>query len=114
MPGLKIDGEIGQQLGYLNAANAGALNFVVLVIIGWAFAHKAAGHARLVARSRCAEPAAARQAEVALARVRRAGPRRQPGRGPRLHPARDVHDVRRARCAAGTRSRPPTGRRCGR
>lgn len=40
VPGLKIDGEIGQQLGYLNAAGAGTLNFVILIIIGWAYAHK--------------------------------------------------------------------------
>ncbi len=40
VPGLKIDGEIGQQLGYLNAAGAGTVNFVILIVIGWAFAHK--------------------------------------------------------------------------
>lgn len=40
VPGLKIEGEIGQQLGYLNAAGAGTLNFVILLLIGWAFAHK--------------------------------------------------------------------------
>jgi hypothetical protein len=40
VPGLKIDGEIGQQLGYLNAAGAGTVNFVILLIIGWAYAHK--------------------------------------------------------------------------
>ncbi|HYH92111.1 MAG TPA: hypothetical protein VD763_03045 [Candidatus Saccharimonadales bacterium] len=40
VPGLKIDGEIGQQLGYLNAAGAGTVNFVILLLIGWAFAHK--------------------------------------------------------------------------
>jgi N-acetylneuraminic acid mutarotase len=40
VPGLKIDGEIGQQLGYLNAAGAGTVNFIVLLLIGWAFAHK--------------------------------------------------------------------------
>ena len=40
MPGLKIDGEIGQQLGYLNAAGAGTVDFVILLIIGWALAHK--------------------------------------------------------------------------
>ena len=39
IPGLKIEGEIGQQLGYLNAAGAGTVNFVLLLIIGWAFAH---------------------------------------------------------------------------
>jgi Kelch motif protein len=40
VPALKIDGEIGQQLGYLNAAGAGTLDFVILLLIGWAFAHK--------------------------------------------------------------------------
>ena len=40
VPGLAIQGEIGQQLGYLNAAGAGTLNFVILLIIGWGFAHK--------------------------------------------------------------------------
>jgi hypothetical protein len=40
VPALKIDGEIGQQLGYLNAAGAGTVNFIVLLLIGWAFAHK--------------------------------------------------------------------------
>ena len=40
VPGLKIDGEIGQQLGYLNAAGAGTVDFVILLIIGWALAHK--------------------------------------------------------------------------
>ena len=40
VPGLKIEGEIGQQLGYLNAAGAGTVNFVILLLIGWGFAHK--------------------------------------------------------------------------
>ena len=40
VPALKIDGEIGQQLGYLNANGIGILNFAVLIAIGWAFAHK--------------------------------------------------------------------------
>jgi hypothetical protein len=40
IPGLKIDGEVGQQLGYLNAAGAGTVNFIILLLIGWAFAHK--------------------------------------------------------------------------
>jgi hypothetical protein len=40
VPALKIDGEVGQQLGYLNAAGAGTVNFVLLLLIGWAFAHK--------------------------------------------------------------------------
>ena len=41
IPGLKLDGEIGQQLGYLAAAGVGTANFVLLILIGWAFAHKA-------------------------------------------------------------------------
>ncbi|MFP5342727.1 MAG: hypothetical protein ACLGIJ_07380 [Candidatus Limnocylindria bacterium] len=40
VPGLKIEGDIGQQLAYLNAAGAGTLNFVIVLLIGWAFAHK--------------------------------------------------------------------------
>lgn len=40
VPGLKIEGEIGQQLGYLNAAGAGTVNFIILLLIGWGFAHK--------------------------------------------------------------------------
>jgi hypothetical protein len=41
VPGLKIEGEIGQQLGYLNAAAVGTVDFILLILIGWAFAHKA-------------------------------------------------------------------------
>jgi hypothetical protein len=41
VPGLKIEGEIGQQLGYLNAAGVGTVNFIILLLIGWGFAHKA-------------------------------------------------------------------------
>jgi Galactose oxidase, central domain len=40
VPALKLDGEIGQQIGYLNAATVGAVNFVILIAIGWGFAHK--------------------------------------------------------------------------
>jgi hypothetical protein len=40
VPALMIEGEIGQQLGYLNAAGAGTVDFVILLLIGWAFAHK--------------------------------------------------------------------------
>jgi N-acetylneuraminic acid mutarotase len=45
VPGLKIEGEIGQQLGYLNAAGVGTVNFIILLLIGWAFAHKAQARA---------------------------------------------------------------------
>jgi hypothetical protein len=40
VPALQIPGEIGQQIGYLAAAGVGTGNFVILVIIGWAFNHK--------------------------------------------------------------------------
>jgi hypothetical protein len=42
VPALKIGGEIGQQLGYLAAAGVGTGNFVILVIVGWAFNNKPA------------------------------------------------------------------------
>lgn len=41
VPGLTIGGELGQQLGYLSAAGVGTVNFIILVLIGWAFAHRA-------------------------------------------------------------------------
>ena len=40
VPALQIPGEIGQQLGYLSAAGAGTLDFIVLALIGWAYAHR--------------------------------------------------------------------------
>ncbi len=40
VPALKIDGEIGQQIGYLNAAGVASLDFVLLILAGWALAHK--------------------------------------------------------------------------
>lgn len=40
VPGLQIGGAIGVQLGYLAAAGVGTGNFVLLVIIGWAFNHR--------------------------------------------------------------------------
>lgn len=40
VPALKIDGEIGQQLGYLNANGVGMTNFAIFLAIGWAFAHR--------------------------------------------------------------------------
>ena len=41
IPALRIDGEIGQQLGYLSAAGAGTVDAVLLILIGWAYAHPA-------------------------------------------------------------------------
>jgi hypothetical protein len=40
VPALKIDGEIGQQLGYLSANTIGVINFAILVAIGVAMAHR--------------------------------------------------------------------------
>jgi len=40
IPGLTIQGEIGQQLGYLNAAGVGTVDFIVLILIGVAFANR--------------------------------------------------------------------------
>jgi hypothetical protein len=40
IPGLSIKGEIGQQLGYLNAMGVGMTNFVILVIIGYSMSHR--------------------------------------------------------------------------
>lgn len=40
VPALKIEGEIGQQLGYLNAAGAGGAMFALLIAIGYLFAHR--------------------------------------------------------------------------
>ncbi len=47
VPGMKIEGEIGQQLGYLNAAGVGTVNFIILILIGVAYAHKAQTRALL-------------------------------------------------------------------
>ena len=47
VPGMKIEGEIGQQLGYLNAAGVGTVDFIILILIGWAFAHKAQARAMI-------------------------------------------------------------------
>jgi hypothetical protein len=40
IPALSIKGEIGQQLGYINAMTVGMVNFVILVAIGVVYSHK--------------------------------------------------------------------------
>ncbi|HYO44333.1 MAG TPA: hypothetical protein VES19_14140 [Candidatus Limnocylindrales bacterium] len=52
IPALKLDGEIGQQIGYLNAATVGAVNFILLIAVGWAFNHKEKVQAFLASRRR--------------------------------------------------------------
>lgn len=39
VPGLAIRGEIGQQLGLINAAGAGTTLFILLLVIGYAYSH---------------------------------------------------------------------------
>ena len=39
IPALQIGGDVGQQLGYIAAASVGAGNFILLIIVGWAYAH---------------------------------------------------------------------------
>jgi hypothetical protein len=39
VPALKIGGEIGQQLGYISAGSVGTVNFIILLFIGWLWAH---------------------------------------------------------------------------
>jgi hypothetical protein len=51
VPALQLQGEIGQQIGYLNAATVGAVNFIALILVGYAFNHKDKVQA-LVARIR--------------------------------------------------------------
>ena len=40
IPGLSLGGEVGQQIGYMNAALVGTADFVLLILIGWGFAHR--------------------------------------------------------------------------
>jgi len=40
IPGLKLDGEVGQQIGYMNAALVGTADFILLILVGIAFAHR--------------------------------------------------------------------------
>ena len=49
LPALAIEGEVGQQLGYINAATVGGINFVLLILIGIAYAHQSATR-RIISR----------------------------------------------------------------
>ena len=40
VPGLGIGGNVGQELGWLAAAGVATANFVVLILIGWAYSHQ--------------------------------------------------------------------------
>jgi len=39
VPALQIGDEVGQQLGYIAAGSVGTVNFVILLLLGWAWAH---------------------------------------------------------------------------
>lgn len=39
LPALSIKGEVGQQIGYINAMTAGMVHFAILVVIGYAYSH---------------------------------------------------------------------------
>ena len=82
VPALKLDGEIGQQLGYLNAATVGAINFILLILVGYAFNHQE--KVRALAR---ALPAPADVGASTRTTRTTAGPAAVPGRG---RPARPV------------------------
>ncbi|CAN5589074.1 hypothetical protein BH23CHL8_BH23CHL8_11480 [soil metagenome] len=49
IPALSIKGQVGQQLGHLNAMGVGTLNFVVLILIALAFSHQDATR-RIISR----------------------------------------------------------------
>jgi hypothetical protein len=49
IPALSIKGEVGQQLGYLNAMGVGTVNFVILILIGLAYSHQDATR-RIISR----------------------------------------------------------------
>src|SRR4029078_5863973 len=51
LTGLKLDGEVGQQIGYMNAALVGTAGFILLILVGIAFAHRESV-AQLIARWR--------------------------------------------------------------
>ena len=40
IPALRIEGELGQELGYLAADGVGTVNFIILLLIGWLYAHR--------------------------------------------------------------------------
>ena len=119
VPGLKLDGEIGQQIGYLNAATVGAVNFILLIIVGWGFAHKERVR-ELVGNCPPPPGGQARQrglaGQLALAGLDRAAPHGQAHPLPRGDAAGHVADVGPAgrQQLARDRGRAAPGRRTAR
>ena len=52
VPGLALGGEVGQQIGYMNAAGVGTVDFILFILLGWAFANKAKVRAMVAERRR--------------------------------------------------------------
>ena len=140
VPALKIGGEIGQQLGYMNAAGVATVNFIILLLIGWAFAHKERSKAIVDADPRAPKPLIDRPGrarrgqlasidgrrattarslrgcprDVALAGRELAAPDRQAGSLPGGHPAGHVQGIRDSRSPRDRRRPSRTGSRTGR
>ena len=111
VPGLTINGEIGQQLGYLNAAGVGTVNFILLLLDrlgvrpqGPVPGDRRAGPAPVprVAVSRADQRPRRRRPDASGRQPAGGRPRpvradrggRQPGPLPGVHAARHVDDVR--------------------
>ena len=85
IPGLSIKGEIGQQLGYINAMTVGMINFVLLVVLGYAMSHREASMRLMEKLSRGRSAAATSRAapdHPSTAGSRRTGTGRGPYGGP--------------------------------
>jgi len=67
---MTIEGEIGQQLGYMAAAGVGTGNFVALILIGLAFSHRQAT-ARVIERLSRGRVRAPREDEYTIETGRR-------------------------------------------
>ena len=117
VPALKIDGEIGQQLGYLNANTVGVVDFAIFIAIGVIMAHRTQikeWRDRRSPREGAPGPGLHQPRQVALAGVGRPGRTGSPSRSRRASRP-DVPDVgpaarsgtrraHRARCRHGRSS----------
>ena len=89
----QLGGEVGQQIGYMNAAGVGTVNFILLILLGWAFAHKAKVRAMVAERRR------RREAKGQVRRHSRTGAL-SPGARPRRVAAARAGTGRPIRCHA--------------
>ncbi len=70
LPAMAIQGEIGQQLGYINAFGVGMTFFVVLILIGLAYSHRQ-GAMRVIERLSRGRFRAPREEEYSVYEERR-------------------------------------------